>query len=570
MLNSLHIENIAVVKSVDIDFSQGFSALTGETGAGKSIIIDSINMLLGKKIEKELIRKGEDRAMVSGLFSSLSDAAVSIFNDAGIDLDEDGCVLVQRSISQDGKSQVKINGRTVSLAVLKSVSPILVNIHGQSDTHALASVENHISILDTFGTDADILLSYREAYTEYESLKREIKSISERESERARYTEILEYQIKDIDVLELRDGEEEELVDKKLKIKNSERITKQSAFAYKALKGSEKGSVSFLLDRTSTALASISDVIPQFADYSERLRDVLYQIDDIAEEVYATIEECDEDPMEKLNSIESRLDKISKIKRKYGFTIKDVLEFREKAFEELENLKNSDDVLKKLTKKLDETYAKALKIADLIHKTRTENAKKLEKAVCETLEFLDMPKVTFIIDIKESYDNGIKRLTKNGTDNVEFLISANKGMEPKPLSKIASGGELARIMLALKSVIADKDGVMTIVFDEIDAGVSGKTARKIGIKMQSLAESTQLFCVTHSAQIASLADSHYLINKSDKNGTTETSVSTLGDDGRVAELSRILGGINVTEAQRAAAFDMLKEREIYKNNRKAL
>jgi DNA repair protein RecN (Recombination protein N) len=378
MLNSLHIENVAVVRSVDIDFSEGFSALTGETGAGKSIIIDSINMLLGKKIERELIRKGEDRAMVSGLFSRLSDGAASLFAEVGVDLDDDGCVLVQRSISQDGKSQVKINGRTVSLAVLKSIAPILVNIHGQSDTHALASVENHISILDTFGTSAEMLSSYRDAYNEYEGLRKEIKSISERESERARYVEILEYQIKDIDSLELRDGEEEELIDKKLKIKNSERITKQSAFAYKALKGSEKGSVSFLLDRTSTALASISDVIPEFSEYSERLRDVLYQIDDIAEEVYATIEECDEDPMEKLNSIESRLDKISKIKRKYGLTVKDVLEFREKAFAELETLKNSDDVLKKLTKKADAAYEKALKIADSIHKTRSEAAKKLE------------------------------------------------------------------------------------------------------------------------------------------------------------------------------------------------
>ena len=570
MLNSLHIENVAVVRSVDIDFSEGFSALTGETGAGKSIIIDSINMLLGKKIERELIRKGEDRAMVSGLFSRLSDGAASLFAEVGVDLDDDGCVLVQRSISQDGKSQVKINGRTVSLSVLKSVAPVLVNIHGQSDTHALASVENHISILDTFGTSAEMLSSYRDAYNEYEGLRKEVKSISERESERARYVEILEYQIKDIDSLELRDGEEEELIDKKLKIKNSERITKQSAFAYKALKGSEKGSVSFLLDRTSTALASISDVIPEFSEYSERLRDVLYQIDDIAEEVYPTIEECDEDPMEKLNSIESRLDKISKIKRKYGLTVKDVLEFREKAFAELETLKNSDDVLKKLTKKADAAYEKALKIADSIHKTRSEAAKKLEKAVCETLEFLDMPKVTFIIDIRETFENGRKKLLKNGSDSVEFLISANKGMDPKPLSKIASGGELARIMLALKSVIADKDGVMTIVFDEIDAGVSGKTARKIGIKMQTLAESTQLFCVTHSAQIASLADSHYLINKSDKNGVTETSVTLLGDEGRVSELSRILGGINVTEAQRAAAVDMLKEREIYKNDRKAL
>ena len=254
MLNSLHIENIAVVKSVDVDFTDGFSALTGETGAGKSIIIDSINMLLGKKTEKEIIRRGEERAMVSGLFTSLSDSALALFSEIGVDPD-DGEVLVQRSISTDGKSQVKINGRTVSLSVLKSVSSALVNIHGQSDTHALASVDNHISILDTFSSNGELLSKYREAYNEYESIRKEIKTISERESERVRYTEMLEYQIKDIDSLELHDGEEEELIDKKLKIKNSERITKQSAFAYKALKGSEKGSISYLLDRTSTALS---------------------------------------------------------------------------------------------------------------------------------------------------------------------------------------------------------------------------------------------------------------------------------------------------------------------------
>ena len=562
MLTSLHIENVAVVKSVDIDFNSGFSALTGETGAGKSIIIDSINMLLGKKIEKELIRKGESKAMVSGLFTSLSPSALELFSENGIEPDEDGSVLLQRSISLDGKSQVKINGRAVTLSVLKAISPALVNIHGQSDTHALSSPETHISILDTFAGNTDILSEYSLTYNEYEDINREIKDIMERESERIRYTEILEYQIKDIDALELHDGEEEELIDKKLKIKNSERITKQSAFAYKALKGSEKGSISYLLDRTAGALGSISDVIPEFSEYSERLRDILYQVDDIAEEVYATIEECDDDPMERLNEIESRLDKISKIKRKYGLTIKEVLDFRDKASAELEKYKNSEDILKELLEKADKSYEKALKIANEIHKKRIESAKELEKAVCETLEFLDMPKVMFIIDIKESFANGKYKLLKTGTDTVEFLISANRGMDAKSISKIASGGELARIMLALKSVIADKDGIMTIVFDEIDAGVSGKTARKIGIKMQSLASTTQLFCVTHSAQIASLADSHYLISKSDKNGITETAVALLSEDGRVEELSRILGGINVTDAQRAAAMDMLRGEEI--------
>ena len=563
MLESLHIENIAVIKSVNIDFSKGFSALTGETGAGKSIIIDSINLLLGKKAEKELIRHGEKSLMVSGLFSSLSDSCISALSDAGIYADEDGKLLVQRTVCADGKSQIRINGRAASLSVLKSVSSALVNIHGQSDTHALTAAENHISILDMFADNSVLLSQYRSLYSEYEAIRKEIKSISDNERERLRYAEMLEYQISDIDALELRDGEEEELIDKKLKIKNSERISKQAGFVFKALKGSEKGSVSFLLERSASALTSLSDVLPAYQAYAERLRDFLYQVDDIAEEVYASLDEIDEDPTEKLNAIESRLDKISKIKRKYGLTVKDVLEFRDKANEELEKIKNSDDVLRELDIKLKECYKKASDIADKLHAARVSSAKELEALVCETLEFLDMPKVVFLVSVKQQLDGENISLNKDGKDEVEFFISANKGIDPQPIAKIASGGELARIMLALKSVIADKDGVMTIVFDEIDAGVSGKTARKIGIKMHSLARTTQLLCVTHSAQIASLSDSHYLISKSDSMGETETNVNLLSEEGRIAELSRILGGINVTDAQRAAAIDMLKEREIY-------
>ena len=563
MLESLHIENIAVIKCVDIDFRSGFSAMTGETGAGKSIIIDSIGLLLGKKAERDLIRHGESYAMVSGLFSDLSEGITASLGELGVFPDEDGKLLIQRTVSQDGRSQIRINGRAGSLALLKSVSGALVNIHGQSDSHALTLSENHVGILDMFAGTHGLIAEYSELYSEYERIRAEIKSISDGERERLRYTEILRYQIGDIDALELRDGEEEELIDKKLKIKNSERIAKQAGFVFKALKGSEKGSVSFLLDRSVTALTSLSDVIPEFAEYSERLRDFLYQVEDIAEEVYASFEDIEEDPTEKLNAIESRLDKISKIKRKYGLTVKDVLEFRDNCERELEKYTNADELLREYNDKLDEVYSKALRLAELIHSARVEAARRLERSVCETLSFLDMPKVVFIASIREMLDGERKRLTKNGIDSVEFLISANAGLEPQPISKIASGGELARIMLALKSVIADKDGVLTIIFDEIDAGVSGKTARKIGIKMKLLAKSTQLICVTHSAQIASLADSHYLISKNDEEGKTVTKISILDEAGRIKELSRILGGISVTEAQRAAAIDMLKEREIY-------
>ena len=563
MLLSLHIENIAVIKSCDFDFTPGFMVLTGETGAGKSIVIDSINLLLGGKGERELIRHGESYAMVSGLFGDLSEYTKERLFELGVSTDEDGTILVQRMLHADGKNKITINGRSVSLSVLKSLMPYLVNIHGQSDTQSLFNSKNHITMVDVYAGCTDLLEEYREAYSELEAIRREKDDLIKRTREGERMKEILEYQIKDIDSASLHSGEEEELVDKKVKLKNSEKITKNSEFVFKALKGSERGSVSYLLDRSVTALAQLEGVVPSYGEYSEKLRDILYQVEDIAEEVYAVISDIDADPSATLNEIESRLDKISRLKRKYGLTIDEVLAFRERAYNEYQALENSDEVLKGLSRKEEVAYEKALSLAEKLHEIRTNAAKKLEDNIKDTLEFLDMPKVVFYADIKESYSGGKKTLSRDGSDSVEFYISANRGAEPQPLSKIASGGEMSRIMLALKSVIADKDGVPTVIYDEIDAGVSGKTARKIGIKMLSLSKNTQLFCVTHSAQIASLGDLHFLISKSDVNGATETSVNVLDRDGRVAELSRILGGIDVTDAQRAAATDMLDERDNY-------
>lgn len=563
MLLSLHIENVAVIKSVDFEFSPGFMVLTGETGAGKSIVIDSINLLLGGKAERELIRHGETYAMVSGLFGELSTYTVEKLAELGIRTGEDGTILIQRTLSNDGKNRIMLNGRSISLAVLKSAMPYLVSIHGQSDTASLVNSKNHLELIDVYSGCTDLLEEYRAAYSKLEAIRTEKAELIKKAREGERIKEILAYQIKDIDSANLHSGEEEELVDKKVKIKNSEKITKNSEFAFKALKGSERGSVSYLLDRSATALAQLSDVVPAYSDYSERLRDMLYQVEDIAEEVYAQLSEIDEDPTATLNEIESRLDKISKLKRKYGFTVDEVLAFRDKAYSEYEALENSDELIKSLSVKEREAYKVALALADRLHEIRVVSAKSLEEKVKETLEFLDMPKVVFFASIKESFVGGEKQLNRDGSDNVEFYISANRGAEPQPLSKIASGGEMSRIMLALKSVIADKDGVPTVIYDEIDAGVSGKTARKIGIKMLSLSKNTQLFCVTHSAQIASLGDIHFLISKSDVNGATETSVKVIDFEGRVTELSRILGGIDVTDSQRAAAVDMLNERKDY-------
>lgn len=564
MLLSLHIENIAVIKSLDFDFSPGFMVLTGETGAGKSIVIDSINLLVGGKAERGLIRHGESFAMVSGLFGDMSDFTLARLAELGIAPGEDGTVLVQRTFSIDGRNKITVNGRSVGLTVLKGIMPHLVNIHGQSDTASLVNSKNHLEIVDTYAGSGELLSEYRTAFSEYESVRREKTELIKKSREGERIKEILDYQIKDIDSANLHSGEEEELVDKKVKIKNSEKITKNSEFAFKALKGSERGSVSYLLDRSITALAQLSDVVPSYSEYCEKLRDMLYQVDDIAEEVYAVLSEIDEDPTSTLNEIESRLDKISRLKRKYGFTIDEILAFRERAYKEYQSLENSDKLIAELTIKEREAYNKALSLADKLHLLRTNATKSLEEKIRETLEFLDMPKVVFFASLKENFNGGEKILNKDGSDTLEFYISANRGADPQPLSKIASGGEMSRIMLALKSVIADKDGVPTIIYDEIDAGVSGKTARKIGIKMLDLSKNTQLFCVTHSAQIASLGDSHFLISKGDVNGATETSVRELDREGRIAELSRILGGIDVTASQRAAASDMLSEREQYK------
>lgn len=563
MLISLHIENIAVIKNLDLDFSDGFTSLTGETGAGKSIIIDSIGFLLGSKADKELVRYGCKNALVSGLFCDFSESIIDEIAGFGITPDEEGQIFIQRTLNQDGKSQIKINGRSVTLLILKSIAPFLINIHGQSDTASLVEIKNHIEYLDAYAKNGELLKQYSDAYSRYEAIRREMLGITSKLHERERRREMLQYQINDIEAVNLHPGEEEELVDKKVKIRNSEKISKHAEFVYRALRGSDKVNVSVLLDKSANSLMQLSEYMPECSEYADKLREFSYQITDIAEEVYSNVSDVDADPTETLNKIESRLNKITKLKRKYGLTVGDIIAFCDNAKSELEMLDNSDEVLKKLQREESEAYDAAIVIANEIHERRTNYAKQLEDNVKETLEFLDMPKVVFFASIKEERDGERKVLNKNGTDNVEFYISTNRGADPQPLSKIASGGELARIMLALKSTIADKDGVSTIVFDEIDAGVSGKTARKIGIKMLSLSKSVQLFCVTHSAQIASLADVHMFISKHDVNGETETAISVLDQEGRICELSRILGGINITDSQRAAAVDMLNERVNY-------
>ncbi len=565
MLNSLHIENIAVVKSADVDLCHGFTVFSGETGAGKSVIIDSIKLLLGGRFDRELIRHGESAAMVSGFFSELSEVSLSSLAELGVETDDDGGLLVQRTVSADGKNQIRLNGRAVGVGVLRAIMPRLLSIHGQSETGALTDPATHLELIDVYADNRELLAEYTEAYLSYSEVKRKLAELLEKRAEGERMRDLLAYQIKDIDSLRLHDGEEEELIDRKLKIKNSEKLHRHADFIYKALRGSEKGSVAYLIDRSISSLRQISDVIPECGEYAEAMRDMLYRIEEIAEDVHAVADDVTGDPTEALNEIESRLDKISKLKRKYGLTIASILAFRDKCARELDSIENSEEIERTLRREESELYKAALVLADRLHERRETAAKTLEKTVKETLVFLDMPSVVFYTAFRTAIHEGERELGPRGYESAEFYISANKGAEAMPMSRIASGGELARIMLALKSAIADRDGVSTVIYDEIDAGVSGKTARKIGIKMLGLAESAQLICVTHSAQIASLADTHILIRKRELDGKTQTETLVLDYEGRIAEVSRILGGIDVTQAQKAAAIDMINEKSALQN-----
>ncbi len=560
MLLSLYIENIALIQHLEMDFSSGFHALTGETGAGKSILIDSIGLLIGSKGDKTLIRTGESQAYVCGKFGGFSSSVIAALADLGITLDEDETLLVERYLSEDGKSKVKLNSTPSTLGRLKEIGKYLIDIHGQHDTYALYDPSNYIRVLDAYSGMEETLSHYRDAYHIYADLRAQIDEMTRSESERLRLIEMLTYQVADIDAVAPKLGEDVALAEKEKRIKNSERIFKQSGFAYRALKGGEKGNVVMLLEKSAQALGQLKDVIPDVDALVAELMDCRYRIEDVAERAQDLASQDGGDPTSLINRIELRLDAIAKLKRKYGDSIEAILTYRKEAKERLELLQNADDRLIELKEKCKAAKGKALSLADKLHEGRIRAGRGLSCAVVDNLVFLDMPKVTFDVSICESMENGEKCLGPNGYDLVDFLISANQGEDVHSLSKVASGGELARIMLALKCVEKSKEQTAAMVFDEIDSGVSGKTARKIGLKILELSASAQVFCVTHSAQIASLADHHLLISKHVLDGRTLTTIRTLDEEGRIQELSRVLGGIQVTDAQRQAAIDMRKER----------
>ncbi len=552
MLSALHIENIAVVKSLDIDFSGGFTALTGETGAGKSIIIDALGQILGAKADKELIRSGESRALVSALFCNIDAQAAQRIAECGFECEE-GTLSVSRTITHSSSS-ARICGQPVTLGVLQRVTGILLNIHGQNDNAQLLDSKNHIRLLDSFADNGEELARYSEIYAQILDTRAQISDIKSDAMERERLREMLKFQIEDIDALKLKRGEEEQLEELVKRLSDSEKIAKASALVNKALRGGEKVmGACYLVERAQSALEAISGSVPEVEGLSDRLANIKYELEDIAECALDACDIGDGDITARLDKAQARLSAIAKLKRKYGSTVEEILEYRESSAKRLDGIENAGERLEELEDTLHSLEESAKATAGRLHESRTEAARLLGRRVSETLAFLDMPKVRFEIGIERT-----EGLCASGYDRVEFLVCTNAGEPLAPMAKIASGGELARIMLSLKNVLNECDGVSTVIFDEIDTGISGKTSRKVGIKLKEIASAAQVICVTHSAQIASLAHNHLKIYKTEQNGRVSTSVEALDQNSRVEEIARILGGIEISDTVREAAREMIE------------
>lgn len=560
MICELHVENIAVIKQLTVSFGDGFSVLTGETGAGKSIIIDSVNLLLGARSARELIRNGEERALVSACFSELSEDVIKELEALDVYPDDDGCVYIQRTLSADGKAQAKLNGRSVPNAVLRDAGRLLINIHGQHDNQLLLTPQKHIDFLDAYASSYSLIDEYEKEYSALCEIRKRLKENTRSEKETAELIETLSYRLSEIDGAKLKKGEEETLLTKRERIKNVEKISRYSGEIFRNLSSGDGAmrSACELIREADEAVKRLSDVLTDSEKLSERLSFCAYELQDIAETAAALTDGDITDPEAELDRIESRLDVIARLEAKYAPDVPSILEYREKIARELENLKNNGATVDAIKREFAAKAKEASACAERLTEHRKEFAKKLSELVTDELHYLDLEKATFSVSVTPLVsESGSKRFTPTGCDEIEFLISTNPGEPLKPLSKVASGGELSRVMLALKTVLADSDGVGTIIFDEIDTGVSGKTSQKIGIKLHSLAKSCQVICITHSAQIAAIADTHYKILKTENAGRNETSVTVLDRDGRINELSRIMGGIEITENLRRTAEEML-------------
>ena len=548
MLSLLHIENIAVIDRADISFDQGFNVLTGETGAGKSIVIDAISAILGERAYRDMIRTGTHKASVRAIFTDVPE--LSWFAENGVDYDPE--TVIQREIHLDGKNVCRVNGSLVSVSILRKLGMQLINIHGQHDSATLFDEDNHLTFLDAFGDNEQLRAAYSEQYETVAKLRREIDKMTMDEGEKLRRMETLRYQIAEIEKADLEAGEDEALEERRKILQNAEKLSNGMDTAVECLYGGdESDGASGLLAQAEYALARLAKFSDAFAEMHDRVADLMYQVQDVAEAVRDARDDLSYSADE-LEQIESRLDVIHKLRRKYGVTCEDILAYLDKAKKELDDIEFADDHLERLKKKLKKAEKEAWDAAKELRKNRRETSVIMAERILTELAQLDMPRVQFTCQFTET------ELTANGADAVAFYMSANAGEALKPMSKVASGGELARIMLAMKNVLAEKDQVNTLIFDEVDTGVSGRAAQKVAEKLRSVASHKQVLCVTHLPQMAALAHTHLLIAKSERDGRTYTSVTPLDIEGRKRELARIIGGTNITETTLKSAEEMLR------------
>lgn len=554
MLSNLQIENIAVIKSASIDFENGFNVMTGETGAGKSIVIDSLNAILGERTSRELIRSGADSASVCAEFQNVGENVKNELEKLGIEKDD--TLIVSRKLTPDGKNVCRINGMPATVSMLKALGVQLVNIHGQLDNQSLLSPETHCSFIDKLAGSGRELNEFKELYSLYIKKENELKSLNTDVNEKNRRLDILNYQIEEIQKADIRPGEKDELTEKLGFLRNAEKVLDLLHTAYAALNGDGEmpGAADIAADAASKLL-SAADYSSDFAETANGVNDAAMNLSAYTEELRDKIYSLDYDPNE-TERAEERLDVIYRLSQKYGDSEEDILAYLENAEKERDALSFSDERAEQLRAETEKAYNEALAAAKKLSEIRIEAGKKFSADVERELAFLNMPSVKFIVN------DSVGKLYENGIDNIEFLLSANAGEEPKPLSKIASGGELSRIMLAIKCVLSELDDIDTLIFDEIDSGVSGRAALKIAAKMKELSKTHQVICVTHLAQIAAFADEHKLISKEEKDGRTYTCITSLDYNGRKYELARIMGGLTVTQSILNSAEELLSSAEI--------
>lgn len=555
MLELLHIENIAIIEAADIEFAPGFNALTGETGAGKSIVIDSLSAVLGQRTSRELIRTGAEKAFVSAAFSG---TAPELTETLGIQPEADGTLLLQREIQTDGKNVCRVNGRPVTVGQLRALGARLLNIHGQHDGQQLLDEEQHIVYLDSFGRVESLAITYAEKYKNFTDIRRQIGALQMDEAEKARRVDTLQYQIEELRRAKLTPGEEEELTARRGMLRNAEKFLGAVAGADYALNGDDSGGGALsALRQAQDALSGVRHLDDAFGQLYERLGEAYSEVYDIAATVEDKRGELDVSPGE-LDRVESRMDLLYRLKKKYGATVEDMLDYQARCEAELAQIEDAGDTLVRLEQALSKAEKGARQAAQALSDARKAAADRLTAQILTELQQLDMGKIRFAVDFAE------KPLDSDGMDTVRFLMSANVGEELRPIHKIASGGELARIMLAMKNVLSEQDHVGTMVFDEVDTGVSGRAAQKVAEKMARISRRKQVLCVTHLPQLAAMADTHFSVEKGERGGRTYTEVRRLDREQRRRELARLTGGSHVSQTMLDGAEELLVQAEKFR------